>query len=131
MDFLELSLNLQLPLYQSLTKGLSSFSLGSTGILQWDSSGGQTRNLLPYSEIGFQGAASTLILQSGVQIIHDVAASNVAYVLLPDFSVSIVFLGMEFAVQASGLCGFSERSWDFPWAATGYLDPLEGSWGGN
>jgi hypothetical protein len=61
---------------------------------------------------------------------HDVENATFAYILLPDLSVSIVFLGIEFSVQANGFYDFSSQWWIFPWAPTGYLNPLQGSWGG-
>jgi len=131
-DSLSLALTLDLPLYQSLRKGFSYFSLGSTGSMRWEYGGDQTRILFPYTVFGFRGAASGTYLQVGVQAVHEVVDADLAYLLVPAVSTSFVFLGVELSLRASFLYDLLNLyTWEFPWASPGYPDPLSGSWGGS
>jgi hypothetical protein len=130
-DFIKMSLTLELPLYWSLGKGLSSFSLGTTGTMEWEHGGEHSRILYPYSLFGFQTAAARSFLQIGVRAIHDVDDAVFAYLLVPSVATSVVFLGAELSLQASFLYELQGLDiGDFPWRAPGYADPLTGSWGG-
>ena len=129
-DFAELALTLELPLYRRLGNGFSYFSLGTTGFLLWESGGEEYRVLLPYTVVGFQGAASQLLLRVAWRGQYDVRDADFAHFLLPGLSTSVTFLGAEFSIQASGFYDLQRLGgWDLPWAPPGYLDPLKASWG--
>jgi hypothetical protein len=131
-EFLELSLTLELPLHRSLGKGFSYLGLGTAASLVWEWPD-ESRLLLPYTVMGFQGAYSRLFLQAGAQFNHDVDADEFAYVLLPGLSASVVFLGVELILQLYSLYDPSGRyTWSFPseWVPIGYDSALTGSWGG-
>jgi len=133
VDELDLALTLDLPLYQSLRRGLSYFSIGTTGSMQWKAGGEEYRILLPYTAIGVRGALSQAIMQVGVKCQHDVQDADFAYFLDPEISTSVILLGAEFSAQIRGfydLQGFDD--WEFPWVPPSPADtePLTGSWGG-
>jgi hypothetical protein len=131
-DLLSLALTLNLPLYQSLRKGLSYFSLGSAGSMQWEFDGDKIRTLFPFTMLGFRGAASSTSLQVGVQAYHEVVDAELAYLFVPILSSSLVFLGTELSLQAIFLYDLQGlHTWSIPRAPPGYPEALEGSWGGS
>ncbi|UCF96484.1 MAG: hypothetical protein JSV89_15060 [Spirochaetaceae bacterium] len=130
VEFIELSLTLDWLLYRSLGKGLSSISLGTTGTLVWDWLDGDSRILIPYTLVGFRGAASALYFQVGVYCLHDVDESDFGYLLLPGIYSSVVFLGVQLSLQASLMYDLTDNTWSLPWVPPGYPDELSGSWGG-
>ena len=130
-DLYELSATLEWPLYRSLRKGLSLIALGMTGILEWGP-GEQIQELTPFSVVGFQGAGSFLALQISFPWAHivDGADQGTQYALIPGLYASVVFLGAEFSLQATGLYDLQGlANWIFP-AVPGYPTDLEASWGG-
>jgi hypothetical protein len=124
-----LLVDLRWPFYRSLGKGLSSLSLGTSGILEWEEQE-HSRSLLPYGVVGFQGACSWLSLRIGLQFKHDVEASAFAHILLPGIQASVVFLGAELSLRALALYDLSYHSWDMPWVPPGYSAALEATRGG-
>jgi hypothetical protein len=128
-DLYELSASLEWPLYRSLRKGFSYLALGATGILEWGEQE-ESRVLAPFSVVGFQGASSSLGLQVGVLCVHDVDASVFGYALRPKLYASVVFLGAELSLQATGLYDLQGlENWTLP-AVPGYPTDLEAGRGG-
>ena len=130
-DLYELSATLEWPLYRSLRKGLSLIALGLTGSLEWGL-GEQIQELTPFSVVGFQGAGSFLALQISFPWVHivDWAGSQTQYALVPGLYASVVFLGAEFSLQATGLYDLQGlANWNLP-AVPGYPTDLEASSGG-
>jgi len=129
-DFVELALTLDLPLYQRLKKGFSYLSLGSRGIFHWEFGGEEYRIILPYSVMGLQGASSSALFRFAVECLHDIVDADFAYLLLPSVFASVLFLGAELAIQATGLYDLEKLSdWEIP-TVPGYADGLPASWGG-
>jgi hypothetical protein len=130
-DLYELSLTLERPLYRSLRKGLSLLTLGLAGSLEWGP-GEQIQELTPFSVVGFRGAGSFLALQVSFPWAHivDGAGSGTQYALVPGLYASVVLLGAEFMLQATGLYDLQGLpNWKFP-AVPGYPTNLEAGWGG-
>jgi hypothetical protein len=130
-DLYELSATLEWPLYRSLRKGLSLFALGVTGSLEWRP-GEQIQELIPFSVVGFQGASTFLALQVSFPWAHivDGADQRTQYALVPGLFTSVVFLGAEFSLRATGLYDLQDlANWNLP-AVPGYSTNLEASWGG-
>ena len=127
----ELALTLELPLYRSLSKGISYFGLGTMGGLDWETGGDKARKLFPYTVTGFQGAVSQAFFKIGVQADHNVNNADLAYLLRPEVSASVVFLGAELSLQVNGLYDLMNLYiWELPWVPPGYVDRLDGSLGG-
>jgi hypothetical protein len=131
-DFVELALSLDLPLYQRLRKGFSYFSIGATGVLEWETGGNEARTLIPYALLGFRGTGSRTNLRFFVECLHDVDDADFAYLLVPAISTSVLLLGAEFGVEVTGLYDLEGLpQWSIP-ALPGYDndEDLDVSWGG-
>jgi hypothetical protein len=131
VELVEVALTLELPLYQSLKKGFSYFSLGTMGVLEWES-GDKRRQLTPFSLLVFQGASSSF----GIRIrlpwayVEDWTGSSTQYALNPLLFASLVFLGAEVSIEAMGVYDLEGLvNWDLP-TVPGYSAGLSTSWGG-